>query len=1459
VPNKFHGEQLKNILRGLVDDWIPNGPPVAILEGFPGCGKSQVAKEVAEKAERAVGPVQPPEESGDSANDLFFELAMELELRGFSRLAQELDAGGRAHLNRAFLDILRHESVLVVIDEFQRLFPKNSTTPTQPWDRLVEQLNEYPKLRGRLLLVSNRAIKVERWCANCRTEQVRGLADEEAEALLSELLMSSGLEAQVPPARRREVAHRLGGNPRALKTLVSSLRTDSLDNLLSAAPDLSNSGDVMLDQRLIEDFERQLLERALPKLDADLLKFLRWLSVHRRPFQKEALAQFTGGSQQPDALRQQLIERFLLDHDRGWNTPHPLAREISVTRLRANKNEWLQAHRLAANYHLRPFKARELKGQATLGPSYVELRHHLYEAGRIDDLQEVSKRFVRYVLSRINLGTAVPKSKEGVQEHITLISALPTDERTRVLEYHLARCLQRRRGSGDLEQALEHARRATAFGMPHETWLLRIDLEYRVHGVGSAEVAWLEAVGNVNASPIYQRGAELLVRSNRIEDAIKLLEKGIQKIPPDRDLSSLYHSCAELMARANRLEDAIKLLAEGIEKVPAEKGRFPLYRLAADLADLAGRNKDAEKVIISGLAAYPPGTGEHYRIAENALRLASARRDSEAIYHLRERLTPREQALADFLLARLLGDWERAAEIAHQAYLTFGDDPSVIYDANIYEADALLALGQFARADDLLREYQVREESGRSTRVVWLKAYLSLHAGRIEEAKSLAAMFAPKDFDSERPLDEAELLRLWSVARNGMNAPLEASFPGLVEFQRRREGGAETGASVGDERRTLLVVATEWDSRHGGLSTFNRDLCGALAVAGAHVVCYVPRADQDEIEHAKSIGVEIAVAPKTPGTAENALLFQRPPMPVGFIPDVVIGHDRITGAASMALARDHYKGSKRVLFIHTSPEEIEWDKEPRNDSTSTERAATRKHEQLDLARNSALVVAVGPRLTAEFGTDLRGVETPPPLIELTPGLPFSPARVVTEPPASIRCLILGRAEDYTLKGLGLAARALGRVVADWRSGKPPKLIVRGAPLGSGDALRERLVKDSGTSELDVVVRHYAADEQEIRSDLLEASLVLMPSLKEGFGLVGLEAIACGVPTLISEKSGLAETLLRHVPEYATEWILPVTGNAETTWAERIKLLLCARERAFASAAVLRDQLVAKLDWQRGIGEIFSKLFVTRSSKIAGGTDRALVTAEIPPLSPSKASDLEEKGQIPNDSKARVFVSHSSQDKAFVRKLVDELNRHDLKVWFDEREIKVGDSIVEGISRGLRDSEYLMVVLSKSSVSSRWVREELNTTLTDQLSGKGGVVLPVLIEDCEIPPLLKGRLYADFRGDFDTAVDKLLDVLGQEGESTADFTEARPIKAAPRSTMLATIPLADLRRRMTKRMSRSEVAAIWYDVLGRKMEDDMANRPLVDCVIDLIEQAKSRSRLSSLIDGIYADRPDLADP
>ena len=55
------------------------------------------------------------------------------------------------------------------------------------------------------------------------------------------------------------------------------------------------------------------------------------------------------------------------------------------------------------------------------------------------------------------------------------------------------------------------------------------------------------------------------------------------------------------------------------------------------------------------------------------------------------------------------------------------------------------------------------------------------------------------------------------------------------------------------------------------------------------------------------------------------------------------------------------------------------------------------------------------------------------------------------------------------------------------------------------------------------------------------------------------------------------------------------------------------------------------------------------------------------------------------------------------------------MWLDEEELQVGDSIVAGVSQGLKNADYLVAVLSKTSIGSRWIQAELNASLMEELS------------------------------------------------------------------------------------------------------------------------------------------------
>ena len=130
----------------------------------------------------------------------------------------------------------------------------------------------------------------------------------------------------------------------------------------------------------------------------------------------------------------------------------------------------------------------------------------------------------------------------------------------------------------------------------------------------------------------------------------------------------------------------------------------------------------------------------------------------------------------------------------------------------------------------------------------------------------------------------------------------------------------------------------------------------------------------------------------------------------------------------------------------------------------------------------------------------------------------------------------------------------------------------------------------------------------------------------------------------------------------------------------------------------------------------------------------------------------------DNSKVVAFLSHSSKDKAFIRQLAADLTKNNVTVWLDEQMIKVGDSIADKISQGLAESDYFLVALSDNSVQSEWVKKELNHALISEIEEKEVKVLPLLLSNCEIPPLIKEKKYADFSQSYKSGLKQLLEVL-----------------------------------------------------------------------------------------------------
>lgn len=92
----------------------------------------------------------------------------------------------------------------------------------------------------------------------------------------------------------------------------------------------------------------------------------------------------------------------------------------------------------------------------------------------------------------------------------------------------------------------------------------------------------------------------------------------------------------------------------------------------------------------------------------------------------------------------------------------------------------------------------------------------------------------------------------------------------------------------------------------------------------------------------------------------------------------------------------------------------------------------------------------------------------------------------------------------------------------------------------------------------------------------------------------------------------------------------------------------------------------------------------------------------------------------------IFISHATEDKESVAvPLAKELSKYPIKVWIDNQELKIGDSLLEKIHEGITKSRYGVVILSPNFFAKKWTKRELKMLfMRDDEDDDGVVILPV---------------------------------------------------------------------------------------------------------------------------------------
>jgi len=110
----------------------------------------------------------------------------------------------------------------------------------------------------------------------------------------------------------------------------------------------------------------------------------------------------------------------------------------------------------------------------------------------------------------------------------------------------------------------------------------------------------------------------------------------------------------------------------------------------------------------------------------------------------------------------------------------------------------------------------------------------------------------------------------------------------------------------------------------------------------------------------------------------------------------------------------------------------------------------------------------------------------------------------------------------------------------------------------------------------------------------------------------------------------------------------------------------------------------------------------------------------------------------------VFLSHSASDKEHARKIAADLRLYGVRVWLDEAELKIGDSLIHKLSQAVYEADFVAAIITRHSITSTWVQAELQWAMNREIEGRRVKVLPLLFDaDCVLPAYFAGKLYGDF--------------------------------------------------------------------------------------------------------------------
>jgi D-inositol-3-phosphate glycosyltransferase len=368
----------------------------------------------------------------------------------------------------------------------------------------------------------------------------------------------------------------------------------------------------------------------------------------------------------------------------------------------------------------------------------------------------------------------------------------------------------------------------------------------------------------------------------------------------------------------------------------------------------------------------------------------------------------------------------------------------------------------------------------------------------------------------------------------------------------------------------------------GGMNVYVRGLASALAASGVEVEIFTrsTSAGQPAVEHPDPgvcVHNVISGPPrKLPKEELPELLHSmveeieriRQRQPHGRY-DVIHSHYWVSGVAGLELSRlwgvplvhtMHTMAKVKNLLLHSGEMP-----EPR-------RREEGEHRIVDgAARVIANTSAEAAELVSHYDADFDHIDVAPPGVDLTVFTPAFRSRSRAQlgvPASKFHLLFAGRIQR--LKGPQILIQAAALL----RSRRPDidlQVTILGALSGAKDFDLKSLISAAGMD--DVVTHHPPVNAPDLAGWFRSADVVVMPSYSESFGLVALEAQACGTPVVATRVGGLSRAI------FDGRTGLLVEGHKPADWADVLEALYDDPEtrKDMGLAAALHAE---NFGWQR---------------------------------------------------------------------------------------------------------------------------------------------------------------------------------------------------------------------------------------------------------------------------------------